>query len=89
MKRLLAALLYDAAQQGAELMLLTGDIVNLGRREHHEALSEKLRAAEERNLPVLCAGHFNLLTTEGRDPSRSGLYLENADRFAAASKSQY
>ena len=35
------ALLCDAADQGAELMLLTGDIVNLGRREHHEALAEK------------------------------------------------
>ena len=178
---LIDALLCDAADQGAELMLLTGDIVNLGRREHHEALAEKLRAAEkdglsifvlpgnhdlapitqrefagiyadfgfddayrqdraslsycvmredlcvlmmdtagydrsaidlpdapnrtddeaflsettlqwaeemlaeaqQRELPVLCAGHFNILTAEGRDPSRSGLYLENADRFAA------
>lgn len=178
---LIDALLSDAAEQGAELLLLTGDLVNLGKREHHEALAEKLRAAEEsgltvfvlpgnhdlapvsqrefaaiyadfgydetfrrdraslsycvmredlcllmmdtagydasaidlpdapnrtndeaflsestlrwaeqmlaeakeNNLPVLCAGHFNILTDEGRDPSRSGLYLENADRFAA------
>ena len=178
---LIDALLFDAAEQGAELLLLTGDLVNLGKREHHEALAEKLRAAEangltvfvlpgnhdlapvsqrefaalyadfgyadafsrdraslsycvmrgdlcvlmmdtagydhsaidlpdapqrtndeaflsestlrwaeqmlaeakEKNLPVLCAGHFNILTAEGRDPSRSGLYLENADRFAA------
>ncbi len=178
---LIDALLYDAQEQGAELLLLTGDIVNLGRREHHEALAEKLRAAEagglrilvlpgnhdlapvtqrefaalyadfgyddafsrddaslsycvmredlcvlmmdaggydhaaidlpdapyrtddeaffsdmtlrwaeqmletarEHHLPVLCAGHYNILTAEGRDPSRSGLYLENADRFAA------
>ena len=178
---LIDALLFDAAAQGAELLLLTGDLVNLGKREHHEALAEKLRAAEaggltvfvlpgnhdlapvsqrefaalyadfgyedafrrdraslsycvmrddlcllmmdtagydasaidlpdaphrtndeaflsestlrwaeqmlaeakEKNLPVLCAGHFNILTAEGRDPSRSGLYLENADRFAA------
>jgi 3',5'-cyclic AMP phosphodiesterase CpdA len=178
---LIDALLFDAAEQGAGLLLLTGDLVNLGRREHHEALAEKLRAAEaggmsifvlpgnhdlapvsqrefaeiyadfgydeaysrdraslsfcvmrsdlcllmmdtagydasaidlpdaphrtndeaflsettlrwveqmlaeaqQRNLPVLCAGHFNILTSEGRDPSRSGLYLENGDRFAA------
>lgn len=177
---LIDALLYDAAAQGAELLLLTGDIVNLGTREHHEALAEKLRAAEEsgvtvcvlpgnhdlapvtqrefasvyadfgfseaysrdnaslsycvmrddlcllmmdtagydaaaidlpgapfrtddeaflsemtlrwaeemleearaRELPVLCAGHYNLLTAEGNDPARSGLYLENGDRFA-------
>ena len=168
---LIDALLCDAAAQGAELLLLTGDLVNLGKREHHEALAEKLRAAEaggldilvlpgnhdlapvsqreftaiydefgyadafrrdraslsycvmrddlcllmmdtagydasaidlpdapqrtndeaflsestlqwaeqmlaeakENNLPVLCAGHFNILTAEGRDPSRSGL----------------
>ena len=177
---LIDALLFDAAAQGAGLLLLTGDIVNLGRREHHEALAEKLRAAEvggmnvlvlpgnhdlapvsqrefadlyadfgyddafrrdraslsycvmredlcvlmmdtagydhsaidlpdapqrtndeaflsettlqwaeqmleeakEKNLPVLCAGHFNVLTDEGRDPARSGLYLENGGRFA-------
>ena len=44
---LIDALLFDAAAQGAEVLLLTGDLVNLGRREHHEALAEKLRAAEE------------------------------------------
>ena len=177
---LIDALLCDAAEQGAELLLLTGDLVNLGKREHHEALAEKLRAAEangltvfvlpgnhdlapvsqrefaaiyddfgyedacsrdcaslsycvmrddlcllmmdtagydhsaidlpdapyrtddeaflsettlqwaeqmlaeakEKKLPVLCAGHYNLLTAEGRDPTRSGLYLENGGRFA-------
>ena len=36
MRRLLAALLSDAAEQGAELMLLTGDMVNLGRRDRAE-----------------------------------------------------
>ena len=178
---LIDALLYDAKSQGAELMLLTGDIVNAGKREYHEALTAKLRAAEaeglticvlpgnhdlapvtqqefaalyadlgyaeaysrdeaslsycvmgeelcllmldtggydaeaidlqkapkryddeaflsdrtlrwaeqmlteaeEQRLPVLCAGHFNLLTEEGRDPARSGLYLENGERMAA------
>ena len=179
--QLVDALLYDAETQGAKLMLLTGDIVNTGKREHHEALIEKLHAAEEsglpvyvlpgnhdlapigqrefaalyddfgyrdaysrdsaslsycvmredlcllmldtagyyadfielpdaperaddtaflsettlqwaeqmlseaaeRQLPVLCAGHFNLLTEEGRDPARTGLYLENGARMAA------
>ena len=33
---LVDALLSDAAEQGAELMLLTGDIVNLGRRDRAE-----------------------------------------------------
>ena len=177
---LIDALLYDAAENGAALLLLTGDLVNLGKREHHEALAEKLRAAEERGvtvcvlpgnhdlapvsqrefaelyadfgyreafsrdraslsycimtdelcllmmdtagydrsaidlaeapyrtddeaflseltlqwaeemllearrrgLPVLCAGHYNLLTEQAGDPARSGLYLENGDRLA-------
>lgn len=177
---LIDALLCDAAEQVAELLLLTGDLVNLGKREHHEALAEKLRAAEacgmevfvlpgnhdlapvsqrefaaiyddfgyedacsrdraslsycvmrddlcllmmdtagydhsaidlpdapyrtddeaflsertlrwaeqmlaeakEKKLPVLCAGHYNILTAEGRDSTRSGLYLENGARFA-------
>ena len=30
---LIDALLFDAAAQGAEVLLLTGDLVNLGRRE--------------------------------------------------------
>ena len=41
-----------------------------------------LTEAQARALPVLCAGHFNLLTEEGRDPKRTGLYLENGTLLA-------
>ena len=44
---------------------------------------EMLREAEARGLPVLCAGHYNLLPDESRDPERSGYYLENGERLAA------
>lgn len=178
---LIDALLYDAKEQGAELLLLTGDIVNAGKDGYHAALAEKLQTAEaagisvyvlpgnhdlapvsqrefaalyrdfgygeaysrdesslsycvfrdelcllmldtggydaaaidlpnapkrvndeaflseetlhwaeqilaeakEKNLPVLCCGHFNLLTEESRDPARSGLYLENGEKMSA------
>ena len=174
------ALLWDAREQGAEMILLTGDIVNGGKPYRHEALIEKLHAAEEAGLavyvlpgnhdlspigqrefaalyadfgyaeaysrdesslsycvlredvmlllldtagypagcldlpgaqthgedgaflsdatlrwveaclrqagelgvPVLCAGHYNLLPAESRDPDRAGYYLENGDRLA-------
>lgn len=174
------ALLWDAQQQGAKLILLTGDLVNGGRPHRHAALAEKLRAAEQaglevyvlpgnhdlapvgqngfaefyadygfsqaysrdeaslsycvmrddlmllmmdlggysagaidlpgaakrgnneafvsektlvwaeemlreatkREVPILCAGHFNLLTAESRDPDSSGYYVENGERLA-------
>ena len=177
---LIDALLWDAKAQGADTLLLTGDLVNAGKPDDHKALARKLRQAElnglrvyvlpgnhdlapvgqrafaelyadfgyseaysrddaslsycilrddlcllmmdtagyaaeaielsgaparpndesflsddtlewtrqmldeatRRNLPILCAGHFNLLTEEGRDPSRSGLYLENGNQLA-------
>ncbi|MBQ9687325.1 MAG: metallophosphoesterase [Oscillospiraceae bacterium] len=182
---LVDALLWDARQQGAELMLLTGDLVNGGRAYRHEALIEKLRQAEaagmqiyvlpgnhdlapigqqdfaalyadfgydeaysrdatslsycvlredmmllmldtagypadcidlpgarphgedgaflseatlqwvesclqkaqEGKLPVLCAGHYNLMPAESRDPDKGGYYLENGDRLAALLRS--
>ena len=177
---LVDALLWDARQQGAEILLLTGDLVNGGKVHRHEALAEKLRAAEEtglavfvvpgnhdlspigqqefarlyadfgygeassrdpaslsysvlrqdvmllmldtggypggaidlpaasgrrdgeaclssatlgwireqlkaaqaEGLPVLCAGHFNLLPAESRDSEKSGYYLENGEALA-------
>ena len=179
--QLTEALLWDAREQGASLMLLTGDIVNGGKARRHEALIERLRRAEDaglpvyvlpgnhdlspvtqtefarlyadfgydeafsrdaaslsycvlredlallmldtggyppsaidlpdasariddgaflspstlawaeemlreaeaRGLPVLCAGHYNLLSAESRDPERSGYYLENGEKLAA------
>ena len=46
------ALLWDARRQGAEILLLTGDLVNGGREAKHAALSAKLRAAEEEGLRI-------------------------------------
>ena len=178
---LVDALLWDARQQGAKLILLTGDLVNGGKPHRHEALAEKLSIAEltgldvyvlpgnhdlapigqtdfakyyaafgfeeacsrdeaslsycimrddltllmmdlggysagaidlpgagkrydneafvsektlawaekilneasERGVPILCAGHFNLLTRESRDPDSSGYFVENGERLAA------
>lgn len=49
---LVDALLWDARQQGAELILLTGDLVNGGKTNRHEALTRKLKSAEESGLDV-------------------------------------
>ena len=178
---LVDALLWDAQEQGAKLILLTGDLVNGGKPHRHEALAEKLKNAEqagldvyvlpgnhdlapigqiefaayyadfgfdeaysrdtaslsyfvkrddlsllmmdlggysagaidlpgagvrhnneafvseetlrwaeemlkhakERGLPILCAGHFNLLTRESRDPDSSGYHVENGEKLTA------
>ena len=47
------ALLWDAKKQGAEILLLTGDLVNGGKPGRHEALAGKLKQAEESGLTVL------------------------------------
>ena len=47
---LLDALLWDARQQGAEFLLLTGDLVNGGKPNRHDALCQRLRQAEEASL---------------------------------------
>ncbi|MBQ9664780.1 MAG: metallophosphoesterase [Oscillospiraceae bacterium] len=49
---LVDALLLDAKAQGAEMILLTGDLVNGGKPHRHEALADKLRRAEAEGLPV-------------------------------------
>ena len=49
---LVDALLWDAGQQGAEMILLTGDLVNGGRYSRHAALAAKLKQAEESGLDV-------------------------------------
>ena len=49
---LVEALLWDARQQGADMILLTGDLVNGGKPHRHEALAEKLRRAEQDGLTV-------------------------------------
>ncbi|MBR0393387.1 MAG: metallophosphoesterase [Oscillospiraceae bacterium] len=45
-------------------------------------VEEQLQEAQKRGLHVLCAGHYNLLTSISREPG-SGFYLENGDRLAA------
>lgn len=68
------------------------DLPGAGKRQNNEAfLSEEtlrwaetmLREAASRGLPILCAGHFNLLTEESRNPEASGYHVENGERFAA------
>ncbi|MBO5567889.1 MAG: metallophosphoesterase [Clostridia bacterium] len=49
---LVDALLWDARQKGAEVLLLTGDLVNGGRAYRHEVLAEKLCQAEEDGITV-------------------------------------
>ena len=49
---LVEALLWDARQQGAEILLLTGDLVNGGRDYRHAALTERLRQAEAEGLQI-------------------------------------
>lgn len=49
---LVDALLWDARQQGAALLLLTGDLVNGGKPQRHAALTEKLRRAEAEGLAI-------------------------------------
>ena len=44
---------------------------------------DMLREAEERNLLVLAAGHYNLLSPYSHDESYKGFYLESGDRFSA------
>ncbi|MGN0777115.1 MAG: metallophosphoesterase family protein [Candidatus Ventricola sp.] len=47
------AFLWDAGQRGTDVILLLGDNTNQGRLTQHEALVEKLRAAEENGMTVL------------------------------------
>ncbi len=49
---ILDAMLRDAREQGAELLLITGDLCNSGKANKHAALTEKLRAAEAEGLTV-------------------------------------
>ena len=46
------ALLWDARQQYAEILLLTGDLVNGGKIHRHKALTEKLKHAEEAGISI-------------------------------------
>ena len=65
---LLQALLWDARQQGAELILLTGDLVNGGTAARHEALTAALRRAEETGLGVyVLPGNHDLAPVGQRD----------------------
>lgn len=47
------AFLWDAGRSGTDVVLLLGDNTNQGRLSQHEALLEKLRAAEQSGMRVL------------------------------------
>ena len=49
---LVDALLWDAGKEGAEILLLTGDLVNGGKIHRHTALTEKLQQAEKDGLAI-------------------------------------
>ena len=62
------ALLWDAKEQGAEMILLTGDLVNGGKPHRHRALAEKLHAAEAEGLSVyVLPGNHDLAPIGQRD----------------------
>ena len=46
------AFIWDAVRSGTDVLLLLGDITNQGRLSQHEALLQKLRAAEEQGVAV-------------------------------------
>jgi len=96
----LSSLSYCVMREDAALLMMDMggyslgaiDLPEAGKRQNNEAfLSEEtlrwaetmLREARSRGLPVLCAGHFNLLTQESRNPEASGYHVENGERFAA------
>ena len=49
---LVDALLWDVQQQNADILLLTGDLCNGGKAQHHAALTEKLKRAEASGLTI-------------------------------------
>ncbi len=62
------ALLWDAAQQDAQMILLTGDLVNAGRPARHAALAEKLKRAEAGGLDVyVLPGNHDLAPVTQRE----------------------
>ena len=66
------ALLRDVREQGAQLLLLTGDLVNGGKENRHEALLEKLRGAEAAGLAVyVLPGNHDLAPSARRSLPRS------------------
>ena len=65
------AMLWDAREQGAEMLLITGDLCNSGRENKHAALVEKLRAAEDAGLAVyVLPGNHDLAPIKQTDFAR-------------------
>lgn len=61
---LVDALLWDAKQQDAAFILLTGDLVNGGKYARHAAMTQALRRAEEDGLDVyVVPGNHDLAPT--------------------------
>lgn len=69
--QLVDAYLWDAAQTGADALLLLGDVTNQGKLAQHEALIEKLRAAQAEGLAVYVL------------PGNHDIGEVDAERFAA------
>ena len=70
--------LPGAAERSSNEAFLSAATLNWAERQ--------LEEAQRRGLRVLCAGHYNLLTSLSREPG-SGFYLENGDRLAALLRS--
>lgn len=65
------AMLWDAREQGAKLLLITGDLCNSGKENKHAALVEKLRAAEKTGLAVyVLPGNHDLAPIRQTDFAR-------------------
>lgn len=65
---ILDAMLWDARKQGAELLLITGDLCNSGKSHKHVALAERLRAAEAEGLTVyVLPGNHDLVPVKQTD----------------------
>ena len=69
--QLVDAYLWDAAQIGADALLLLGDVTNQGKLAQHEALIKKLRAAQEKGVDVYVL------------PGNHDIGEVDAERFAA------
>lgn len=65
------AMLWDAREQGAEILLITGDLCNSGKENKHAALAAKLHQAEAAGLAVyVLPGNHDLAPIKQTDFAR-------------------
>ena len=60
-------LIWDAKKEGADVLLLLGDLVNGGKKKQHEALCKLLKEAKKEELPVFVLPGNHDLTKIDRD----------------------